>query len=251
MPECKFSETQFSFCYTFEFLQKYTPWSLLPFFPSTYIEGQPGYGYDVRVNQNLYFQFKRPFFVSRRRNPNFRQWDTYGRSYLRIHVDTDDEQFKLLKQLKTHQNEVLYVAPEFYKLDDLSLHYHNHEIVDNSLAVSISDLPAYGSSRHSLCYLAGGTNIILFSEPQKIYKLNIDQIVSSNRNTESNSTTLASESQRILSLLQEHKIPKPLFINQPENVNQQFNYVKNLLLSQFNILWLPIISENQSLSIHY
>ncbi|MCF6132506.1 hypothetical protein [Flavobacterium wongokense] len=250
MPECGFSETQFSFCFTFEFIQKYTFWCIIPFFPSTYMEGQPGYGYDVQVNNHLYFQFKRPFLVSRRRNPNQAQWDTFGRSYLRIHIHTDDEQHKLLHLLKARapQNKVFYIAPEFNRQDDISRHYINNQIVPNSLIVAIEDFPPHGSGHHSLCYLAGASFAYLFSQPQQVNKQNLEELLFSG-NREQQALPLAEEAERIMGLLNELKMPRNLFINQPEGRDERVNYVKNILLSQFNILWMPVIAEGQELTL--
>ena len=120
MPKCEFSETQYSFGYTYEFMNNYIPWSdTFPFFPSTGMEGKTGFGYDVLINHNLFFQFKIPFYVTKNHKNTKDQWNAHKKAYYRISINTDENQFKQLKDLKMPNNEVFYCAPEFKSLSKI------------------------------------------------------------------------------------------------------------------------------------
>ena len=64
MKKCEFSETQFSFCFTFEYIKMFYPSGPIPIFPNTVKEGREGGGYDVKVDGNIFLQFKIPKFYN-------------------------------------------------------------------------------------------------------------------------------------------------------------------------------------------
>ena len=244
MPKCEFSETQFSFCYTFEFANDYTPWSILPFFPSTYLEGQPGYGYDVRISGNLYFQYKVPYYVTVRRTDNKRQWDAHNQPFYRCKLNTDDEQHELLHDLKEPTNEVYYATPEFNSNLEISRHYLNRAIVENTMLFPIEDLPPYGSGLHSMTYTQGAGFGMMFSEPVEVKRRSANElreyITSSDRDS-----SLFEEAKRIQEIINRYIPIQQIDIKYPESNSELVNMTKNILLSYFGILWVPILSNEQ------
>src|ERR1700757_1958393 len=101
MHKCEFSETQFSFSYTFELIQRNRGLLPMPTFPNTVQEGRYG-GYDVgfgdpEVDGSLFFQFKIPGFYEIR-GWRAKGWSCYQKPFYRI--DIEEQQFKLLKALK-------------------------------------------------------------------------------------------------------------------------------------------------------
>lgn len=252
MPKCEFSETQFSFCYTFEFIKKYCPWSIIPYFPSTYVEGQPGYGYDVKVDSHIYLQFKIPKYITMRRVQNAQQWDSFNQAYYRTKLNTDSEQHKLLNKLKEDSlfNEVCYVMPEFHDNNSISKHYISKNIVSNSAVFAIEDLPAYNSGHHNLCYVTGTNYAFMFSEPKRIPKRNLGE---RNLDNVKEANSLFQEAKRIRNILIENDLvfPQEYNIKTFESDTELANKVRNLLLSYFNILWLPIFSSRQDLCYNF
>jgi hypothetical protein len=244
MPKCEFSETQFSFCYTFEFIESYCPWSIIPYFPNTYIEGQPGHGFDVRIDGHLYFQFKIPKHITQQRIANTRQWETFNKAFYRCKINTDEEQYKLLKQLKNPDNEVFYITPDFHENRVISSHYHTRQIVNNSAVFSIDDLPPYLSGLHSMCYIPGIGFGKMFSEPIEVKRVNIlERIVSINQR-EKAALNQVEEAKRIQNILIEMKeLPEVPNLQQFENNYDLIKAIRGTLLSYFNILWTPIISR--------
>jgi hypothetical protein len=139
MQYCEFSETQFSFCFSFEYIKQFFPFVPLPIFPNTVDEGRVGGGYDVQINGNIYFQFKIPLYYDLVSNFWRRDWNVFGHEYYKIKLDTDGYQFKLLKDLQAPGNEVYYATPEFHTSRDLSTNYISDKIVSNSGIFSLSD----------------------------------------------------------------------------------------------------------------
>lgn len=242
--KCQFSETQFSFCFTFEYLQQYSPWSLIPFFPNTYLEGQPGYGYDVSIDGNIFLQYKIPEFITRKNSRNPSQWNSFNSPFYRIKLDTNSEQYRLLKALKTIDNEVCYVTPEFYKSEEIKQNYLSNNIILRSSIFPIDYLPHYLSGYHNLCYQADKNTAFVFSERFEINKKSISEILYQFEEIDKKNS-IQSEAKRIKKIL-ENVVEIKLEINETTNLE---NYIKNLLLAKFNIIWIPILSRNQELNI--
>lgn len=248
MPKCEFSETQFSFCFTFEFLDKYCPWSIIPYFPSTYIEGQPGHGFDVQIAGHIYLQFKIPKFITIRRLENRIQWDSFGTPFYRSKIETNSEQHKLLKKLKTSDNEVFYVMPEFNDNNSISLCYYGGTIVENSAFFSINDLPPYGSGYHNLCYVPRASFGKVFSDPIEIKKSNLAESMQLMLQRESTENTVLIEAKRLRNILIEEKFTLPEYppLHQITEDQLLVRSIKTILLSYFNVLWTPIIHGSHS-----
>ena len=238
MPKCEFSETQYSFGYTFEFITNYIPWTdIFPFFPSTGMEGKTGFGYDALINHNLFFQFKIPFYATKKHQKTKDQWNAHKNPYYRIVINTDGNQFKQLKDLKTPNNEVFYCSPEFNTQIEFQNSFFLKELVENSVLFSIDDLPNYKSGRHNMTFKPKDYSGILFSVPTEVKKHNIKSIL---EKTKVGELSLRKELTRIIKLFE---IKISVLSSEEDNFYQTFNYVRLELHSKFNIIWLPILEK--------
>jgi len=247
MQNCQFSETQFSFCYTFEFVRQFLPFVPLPIFPNTVDEGRIGGGYDVQISGNIYFQFKIPTYHDLVSNFFRLHWNVFSDEYYKIKLDTDGEQFRLLKDLRRQSslNEVYYATPEFWYTTTLSSYYSGDRILANSALFSLDNLPAYGSGHHHLIYSPQYDWGRLFSEPVDVKKIKsvnpFELFVGTN-----SEVTIYSQAVRISGLLREREFS--MSGNIELNTNNPVQLVKNIytiLLTQYNIHWYPIISWQQ------
>jgi hypothetical protein len=77
MKTCEFSETQFSFCFTFEFIEKFSEKKINPIFLSTRNEGQDNGGFDVNIDGNIFFQYKIPKYYKSLQSKNTKHWSVF------------------------------------------------------------------------------------------------------------------------------------------------------------------------------
>jgi len=245
MEPCRFSETQFSFCFTFEYIKQFFPVIPLPIFPNTVEEGRPGGGYDVQINGNIYFQFKVPGFYNLVSNFIRQHWNVFGHEFYKIKFRTDEEQYRLLKVLQNPTNQVYYATPEFHTINALSSHYSLDRVVSNSALFSLNDLPAYGSGKHNLIYSPRQTWAKVFSDPiqvKKVKNINPFELFQEARL----GLTIYDQAKDIRSILLEGQYihDSSIFFND----NKPAQFVKEIyvaLLTRFNIHWYPVISLNQ------
>lgn len=240
---CKFSETQFSFCFTFEYLQGFYPLHLMPFFPNIVMEGRIG-GYDVRINANNFFQFKIPTYQIKR-SKNNDEWDTFKKPYYRIKINTGSQQFKLLKELKIElpKSNIYYATPEFHTEDSLANAYHYNRIVGSSALFLIQNFPKYKSGHHHLIYHKDFDYGMLFSEPLVVEKKKILNFSDFNQmNDESSIMDLALKISKML-LSKGFKTKGDISLSV-----EGFGLIKavhTILLTNYNILWYPIYKFRQ------
>ncbi len=246
MQDCQFSETQFSFCFTFEYIKQFFPFVPLPIFPNTVDEGRAGGGYDVQINGNLYFQFKIPVYYDKVSNFWRRDWDVFGHEYYKIKLETDEEQFRLLKILQSPSNEVYYSTPSFHTSADLSTFYSSDNIVANSSLFSIDSLPPHGSGHHHLVYSPAHNWGRLFSDPvdvKVIKAINPFELFPDNKYE----LTIYEQALRIVGQLREGQFK--LSGNFDFNSNQPAQLVRQVyttLLTDFDVHWYPVISRQQN-----
>ncbi|MES2396318.1 MAG: hypothetical protein V4549_09960 [Bacteroidota bacterium] len=243
MKPCDFSETQFSFCFTFEYIRQFYPNIPLPIFPNTVEEGREGGGYDVQINGNIFFQFKIPIYYDKVSNYFRRDWNVFGHDYYKIKLETDQEQYKLLKALQMPNNEVFYATPEFHNKSDLTTLYNSDQIVANSGIFSLSNLPTYNSGYHHLIYSPSHSWGKLFSDPIEIKKtisINPFELFSESKFN----MTIYSEARRIGNILKkgDYKISGAVSLN--DNKPDQFvKEIYTILLTEFDIHWYPVMSR--------
>jgi len=235
MPAVEFSETQFSFQFTFEFISQYAPWTKLPIFPSTGLEGKEGYGYDVAIDSSLFLQYKVPYFVTRRRLENSNQWNKFNHSFYRYKIDTSKYQFELLQNLLKVSSDVYYVAPEFHTIKENYVHYTNKKIVMNSNLVNVGYILPITKGEHSMIYAKGGSNNYLLSDPIEIKTTNVTDIlnrITNNKKRKEINAEAKSISEIIFDSLS--------FKEDKSKIEIDPISIFNVLLSYYNILWLPL-----------
>lgn len=243
MQYCKFSETQFSFCFTFEYIKSFFPTIPIPIFPNTVQEGRAGGGYDVQINGNIYFQFKIPVYYNLVSNFWRRDWDVFGHEYYKIKLETDKKQFRLLKDLQNQNNEVFYATPEFHTIKDLSAFYSSDKIVQNSGLFPLDSLPPHGSGHHHLIYSPKHAWGKLFSDPiqvKKVQSINPYELFPNSKSE----LTIFDQAKRIRNILVEGKYRINDQINLNDNRPDQFvREIYTILLTRFDIHWYPVISQ--------
>ncbi|AZG86602.1 hypothetical protein N032_13630 [Pseudomonas syringae pv. pisi str. PP1] len=115
--------------------------SAAPQFPTQYVEGRAGGGYDVKITGGtaIFLQFKLSHFMSR---SNCKEHLRMGGPYYRwhLHARTLSYQHDLLLSLESKGNLVAYTAPMFHRSAELNHHYLNDQILDNSAAFRPSQI---------------------------------------------------------------------------------------------------------------
>ncbi|MCF8428446.1 MAG: hypothetical protein K9I36_17055 [Bacteroidia bacterium] len=242
MQDCQFSETQFSFCFTFEYIKQFFPFIPLPIFPNTVEEGRLGGGYDVQIKGNIFFQFKIPVYYDKVSNFWRRDWNVFSHEYYKIKLETDEYQFKLLKDLQCPGNEVFYSTPEFHTQIDLGTYYSTDNIVSHSALFPLDNFPPYLSGYHHLIYSPHHNWGQLFSEPKKIKKIKTIAPFELFPNSKSEMTIYKQAIQLSQIIRSQDYEPSNRF---EFNTNRPIQLVKEVytsLLTDFNTHWYPVIS---------
>lgn len=245
MQHCQFSETQFAFCFTFEYIRQFFPFVLLPIFPNTVQEGRAGGGYDVQINGNIYLQFKIPIYYDLVSNFFRKYWDVFGHEYYKIKLETNKEQFRLLKDLQDPTNNVYYATPEFHTSSQLGRLYSTDSIVTNSALFPIENFPGHGSGHHHLIYSPRHSCGRLFSEPTDIKKTKLIHPFELFPDKKTD-LTIYEQARQISNILRkgEYKTIEDIWFN--DNKRDQFvKDIYTVLLTKYDIHWYPIISSRQ------
>ncbi|MBS0289800.1 MAG: hypothetical protein JSS07_07190 [Proteobacteria bacterium] len=241
--KCEFSETQFAFSFVWELIRKYPNRFIMPWFPNTVQEGREGGGYDVKIdlNQNisgsLFLQFKIPEYLK-------------SKQKYKIKIETNHNQFRLLKSLKRPANLVYYCTPKFHKEDEIKNFFNSSSIEGNSALFSIEEFPNDGEY-HKLIYEY---------KPEEIKAIESISIVNHN-STEINTYGILSSVPMAISIFsgvfsvnfqtdQMTLIRKAEFIlnnvvskiESIPNINKinDVDWLFSILLLRYNILWIPI-----------
>ncbi|MGM8871078.1 hypothetical protein ACS8E3_05240 [Psychrobacter sp. 2Y5] len=165
----EFSESSYAFSLVNEMAKKH-PFNVAPIFPSLYEEGRTG-GYDTEVNIQgtpFFFQFKVSDYLSRSNATHYR---TFNDSYYQFHLHArkKSKQHDLLLHLENSGNPVFYVAPRFYKHNDLNMNFRNSNMVSESIWITAKEIGALpDDDLHSVCFNKNNTLVYLFSEPRQI-----------------------------------------------------------------------------------
>lgn len=142
-----------------------------PVFPSLYEEGQPGGGYDVRINRvasPLFLQFKLAHKMERRSAVEHRS-GVLGVPCYRFHLMAlrDSPQHDLLLDLEARGHSVYYVAPMFHKPDELDGAYTGRTVRRDSFWVKPSQIGTLpDQDAHHVSFTRGGS-WALFSSPER------------------------------------------------------------------------------------
>lgn len=239
MQPCEFSETQFSFCFTFEYIKRFLPYIPLPIFPNTVEEGRLGGGYDVAISGNIFFQFKIPQYHDLVSNFFRAHWNVFRHDYYKIKLDTNHKQFRLLKALKSHSSQVFYATPSFHSDVDMESHFRTNQVVANSSLFPIEQFPTPGSGHHHLIYSPRHSSAQLFSEPVSIEKaFAVDPREMSFQS--SSNESIYSQALRIISVLANVADD----VSGLENLASRTEVVRavyGVLLTRYNVHWYPVI----------
>ena len=245
MESCQFSETQFSFCFTFEFIDKFSEKKINPIFLSTRKEGQDNGGFDVNIDGNIFFQYKIPKYYKSLQKTNSKHWSVFNRDYYKIKIETNKTQFKLLKKLKIEDvnNKVYYATPGFHIENDFRKHYCDKKIIYQSSIFDIIEFPNYFSGHHYLVYSPSEDKAMLFSNPISIKKVDQSELFGF-LNHQQQKRTIAQQASYIRKILLEFDDNDYLL---KLNDNEPLNFIQgvyNYLLFMYDIHWFPVIKNN-------
>lgn len=150
-----------------------------PLFPSLYDEGKAGGGYDVKIpitGTPVFLQFKLSDQLERKNAKEHRD-GLLGIPYFRMHIrpNKHSDQHNLLLALETSGETVYYIAPEFYRPEELNDFYLNSVVVANSAAFTPSAIgPMPDDDQHYVVFERGSTIAFRCSgEPKEVAKLNL------------------------------------------------------------------------------
>jgi hypothetical protein len=233
----RFSETQFSFCYVQEFLQKQSK-IIMPIFPT--LRAEKKLGYDVKIGRSLFLQFKRP---------SIRANNVYQ-------IEISLNQFNILYKLKHNKpyNKVFYVAPLFHTNSDMRKFYVAGEIENNSAHFALENFPPkLNKSIHRLNYEYGRFG----SAPLSTIPLTIHGSKPKGTFGVLNSDPICIDVEYGIFEKEFQADPNPMKLIEkanyllanviPESVRQKYDIVDpvhklySILISYYNILWIPII----------
>ncbi len=201
----EFSESSYAYALTSELIHWHgTPIQAAPVFPSTWEEGQPGMGYDVKLDRPgipLLIQFKLSQCLLQR-NAKEVVDKLLNVPYYRMHLMPAKRslQHEMLLDHERAGNEVRYAAPMFYSQSDLDSNYRNHTLLAQSLWItplSIGPLPS--PEAHYVACEPGGTHI-LRSEPTLLkansqYESFVDEVIAKLEGKIQDSRTIAASLQ--------------------------------------------------------
>jgi hypothetical protein len=141
--EQRFSEFSYGFAVTSELVNGVSGNIYgRPIFPTLREEGNVDGGYDVKLPSTgypLYLQFKRVHYMQRRSAEN---WELFNSPHYRMYLmpSSYSIQQELLIHLELSGNEVYYIAPEFFKDNDLTEYYTNQTVFYHSVFFRPSDI---------------------------------------------------------------------------------------------------------------
>jgi hypothetical protein len=148
MAPPEFSEFSYGYALTEKLIQylksNQMPIRLAPIFPSLIEEGKINFGYDIKLDAGvpLFLQFKRSHYMQSGNSIGYQQF--YAPFYRIRLMPRSSNQHESLLALEAQGNEVDYVAPVFYKIEELNEKYCNSTIVQDSIFIrpsAIDHLP--------------------------------------------------------------------------------------------------------------
>jgi len=149
------------------------PITAAPVFPSLYDEGQPGGGYDVKLNKGgipLFIQFKLSHCMVRNTAMEVRKGAIGSVPFYRMHIRPrqHSDQHDMLLALEAAGNEVYYSAPAFHEPSELNDAYISHNVKERSLWIEPSTIGAFSDNgAHHVSFNLGGP-VHVCSEPRRL-----------------------------------------------------------------------------------
>jgi hypothetical protein len=169
--ETRLTEFSYGYCITEEFANGMGPGlKAAPYFPSLYIEGKAGGGFDVLIGSALFLQFKlcEEFTTPRALECKKKLLNPpLYRFYL--HRRDHSDQHQLLMELEKAGNQVYYIAPGFADVDSLNRHYVRRQVTSNSAMFSPSDIgPLPDNKLHRIAFRPDDKFGWFLSDPRQI-----------------------------------------------------------------------------------
>lgn len=166
------SEFSYGFAVTSEFVQAPGGVTAAPVFPSLIAEGQPGGGWDVRVDRPgvpLFLQFKLCDVMTRRTCKEARQAG-FGVPCFRMHLRSSrrSRQHEMLLDLESTGQEVYYCAPMFHRPEDLNDAFLEGAVRDRSVWIRPSDVGPLPDDGDHHVSIEAGRQWMFFSEPKPL-----------------------------------------------------------------------------------
>ncbi|MFN7543493.1 MAG: hypothetical protein ACK5TN_11970 [Acidobacteriota bacterium] len=179
--ETRLTEFSYGYCVTEEFANGMGPGlKAAPYFPSLYIEGKAGGGFDVLIGSALFLQFKLCHELTRGTALECKKGllrPTFYRFWL--HRKDQSDQHKMLIELEQAGNQVYYIAPGFADVDALNKCYMAKEVLANSAMFSPLDIgPLPDNERHRVSFRPGGNTAYFLSDPRELQLRRRSEVVS-------------------------------------------------------------------------
>ncbi len=169
--EARLTEFSYGYCVTEELANGTGPgFKAAPYFPSLYVEGKEGGGFDVQIGSALFLQFKLAEELTRR-SARETQKGLLEPTFFRFSLHRRDRssQHQLLIELEGQGNQVYYIAPEFADLGSLDAAYNARRVVMQSAMFSPAGIGALPDDEyHSVAFKPGGAIGWFSSEPKQV-----------------------------------------------------------------------------------
>lgn len=170
--ETRLTEFSYGYCVTEEFANGMgAGLKSAPYFPSLYVEGKPGGGFDVRIGSAVFLQFKLCQELTRRSARETRDGllnPTFFRFWL--HRKDLSDQHAMLTDLEGQPgNQVYYIAPGFADVNALDDSYRSKQVIARSAMFSPSDIGTLPDNEdHRVSFRPGEQWGWFLSEPKRI-----------------------------------------------------------------------------------
>ncbi|MBE0657542.1 MAG: hypothetical protein IH602_07615 [Bryobacteraceae bacterium] len=179
--ETRLTEFSYGYCVTEEFANGMgAGLKAAPYFPSLYVEGKAGGGFDVLIGSALFLQFKLCHELTRGTALECKKGllpPTFYRFWL--HRKDQSDQHKMLMELEQAGNQVYYIAPAFADVDALNRYYVTKQVLANSALFSPLDIgPLPNNKRHRVSFRRGDSTAYFMSEPRKLRARSRPEVVS-------------------------------------------------------------------------
>jgi hypothetical protein len=175
----RISEFSYGFALTRELIAK--KWSGLelvaaPFLPSLPAEGQPGGGFDVKlqgIKALVFLQFKVSHYMTRSTAKGVSTGHLTVPYYrFDVHAPKSSDQHRLLLQLEQTQNDpphiVRYVAPAFFTEAQFNSAYFSDTVSIQSIFVAPSQIVLPTTGPHSVGFESPKHTAVVLSEPKEM-----------------------------------------------------------------------------------
>jgi hypothetical protein len=166
------SEFSYGFAITSELIQAPGTLTAAPVFPSLIEEGQPGGGWDVRLDRPgipLFLQFKLCDYMTRRSCREARD-GSFNVPCYRMHLRSArvSRQHEMLLDLELSGQEVYYSAPMFHEPEELNAAFLASAVRVRSVWIRPSEIGPLPDERDHHVSFEPGSPWTLFSEPVRL-----------------------------------------------------------------------------------